>query len=243
MCRALGGKIGKARNGWDVGVRKVTLVRDGFGLLGDLEELPSSASLVEVHQDEVWELPPGATALAYSEKTRVEAFAVGEHALGIQGHPEYTADILHNLVDRLTGQSAIPASVGEEARRTVAETGGPDSVFWTGLCKRFLRGGESSSPRPPPVRDMAPEAMMTSLAVTGAGAAATGAARAAMEARRSLRLALHGYVAEWRWRSELKLWMPRVSGGRDMTRGGWTVGGTDRWVPPFLTVMAYRRRR
>ena len=84
---------------------------------------------------------------------------------------------------------------------------------------------------------------MTSLAVTGAGAAATGAARAAMEARRSLRLALHGYVAEWRWRSELKLWMPRVSGGRDMTRGGWTVGGTDRWVPPFLTVMAYRRRR
>ena len=126
LCRALGGRVGKARNGWDVGVKKVTFVRDleGFGFLGGLEELPSSASLVEVHQDEVWELPPGATALAYSEKTRVEAFAVGEHALGIQGHPEYTADILHNLVDRLTGQSAIPASVGEEARRTVAETGG-----------------------------------------------------------------------------------------------------------------------
>ncbi|RLN07688.1 putative glutamine amidotransferase-like protein C13C5.04 [Panicum miliaceum] len=160
LCRALGGRVGKARNGWDVGVRKVTFVRDleGFGFLGDLEELPSSAPLVEVHQDEVWELPPGATVLAYSEKTRVEAFAVGELALGIQGHPEYTADILHNLIDRLTGQSAILVSVGEEARRTVAETGGPDRVFWTGLCKRFLGGG-GTTPRP------APEVMMTSRAV------------------------------------------------------------------------------
>ncbi|RLN08859.1 putative glutamine amidotransferase-like protein C13C5.04 [Panicum miliaceum] len=152
LCRALGGRIGKARNGWDVGVKKVTFARDlkGFEFLGGLEELPSSASLIEVHQDEVWELPPAATVLAFSEKTRVEAFAVGEHALGIQGHPEYTADILHNLIDRLTGQSAIPASVGEEARWTVAETGGPDRAFWTALCKGFLNGGRRSCSSPAP---------------------------------------------------------------------------------------------
>jgi len=90
---------------------------------------------------QVWEIPPTATVLAYSEKTRVEAFAVGEHALGIQGHPEYTVDILHNLIDRLTDQNDIQRSVGEEARRTAAETGGPDRAFWTALCKGFLRGG------------------------------------------------------------------------------------------------------
>jgi GMP synthase-like glutamine amidotransferase len=159
LCRALGGRVGKARNGWDVGVKMVTFVRDleGFGFLGDLEELPSSASLIEVHQDEVWELPPGATVLAFSEKTRVEAFAVGEHALGIQGHPEYTADILHNLIDRLTSQSAIPASVGEDARRTVSETGGPDRAFWMALCKGFLNGGRRSCSLPTPVREPAPE--------------------------------------------------------------------------------------
>ena len=188
MCRALGGKIGKARNGWDVGVKKVTFAQDlkGFEFLGGLGELPSSASVIEVHQDEVWELPPAATVLAYSEKTRVEAFAVGEHALGIQGHPEYTADILHNLVDRLTGQSAIPASVGEEARRTVAETGGPDRAFWTGLCKRFLGGGGSSPRSAAAVRESgtAPEeTMMTSLAVTGCFGSAAAAPMVQLLAR------------------------------------------------------------
>ncbi|CAN6237325.1 unnamed protein product [Urochloa humidicola] len=145
LCRALGGRIGKARNGWDVGVKKVTFVQDcvkGLGFLGGVDmELPSSASLIEVHQDEVWEVPPGATVVASSEKTRVEVFAVGELALGVQGHPEYTTDILHNLIDRLTGQGDIEGCAGEEARRTVAETGGPDSKFWRALCKGFLNGG------------------------------------------------------------------------------------------------------
>ena len=47
---------------------------EGFSFLGDLEELLSTTSLlVEVHHGEVWEFPPGATVLVYSEKTRVEA--------------------------------------------------------------------------------------------------------------------------------------------------------------------------
>ncbi|KAF8783846.1 hypothetical protein HU200_000287 [Digitaria exilis] len=152
LCRALGGRVARARNGWDVGVRNVTfargLVNNGsLGFLGDdlggeLELLlpTTSAAIVEVHQDEVWEIPPGATVVAYSEKTRVEAFVVGENVLGVQGHPEYTTDILLNLVDRLTGHNAIDTSVGDEARRTVAVTGGPDRAFWTALCKGFLRG-------------------------------------------------------------------------------------------------------
>ena len=157
-------------------MKKVTFAQDlkGFEFLGGLGELPSSASVIEVHQDEVWELPPAATVLAYSEKTRVEAFAVGEHALGIQGHPEYTTDILHNLIDRLTDQSAIPASVSEDARRTVAETGGPDRAFWTALCKGFLNWARRSSGRPTPAQEPAPEVMSSRAIVAGcftAGAA------------------------------------------------------------------------
>ncbi|CAL4971030.1 unnamed protein product [Urochloa decumbens] len=148
LCRALGGRVGRARGGWDVGVRTVNFAPGllqaqaqgpGLGFLGG--GLPRSASLIEVHQDEVWELPPGATVLASSEKTRVEAFAVGETALGVQGHPEYTADILLNLVDRLTAQGDIEGRAGEEAQRSVAEIGGPDSKFWRALCRSFLRGG------------------------------------------------------------------------------------------------------
>ncbi|XP_062223913.1 gamma-glutamyl peptidase 3-like [Phragmites australis] len=188
LCRALGGRVGKACGGWDVGVRKVTFVQhpEGFEFHRDLEveRLPQSASIIEVHQDEVWEIPPRARVLAYSEKTSVEAFAVGEHALGIQGHPEYTTDILHNLIDRLTNENAIQRCVGEDARRTAAETGGPDRRFWTALCKGFLGGGGASS-RPPhvPMRE-SPE--VSSRAVIGCFAAAPMAPQLACSASTSI---------------------------------------------------------
>ncbi|KAL6888417.1 hypothetical protein ACP4OV_009443 [Aristida adscensionis] len=179
LCRALGGKVGKARGGWDVGVRKVTFAQDleGFDFLADLDELPRSASIIEVHQDEVWEIPAGARVIAYSEKTRVEAFAVGELALGVQGHPEYTTDILLNLVDRLLREGAIQGHVGDGARRTAAETGGPDRAFWTALCKGFLKGGRRGcgERRPAPVRATAaaPEVVTSRAVLAGcfAGAA------------------------------------------------------------------------
>nr|CAB3445829.1 unnamed protein product [Digitaria exilis] len=186
LCRALGGKVARARNGWDVGVRNVTFARGlvnngGFGFLGGLGGkgelvLPTTtATIVEVHRDEVWEIPPGATVVAYSEKTRVEAFVVGENVLGIQGHPEYTSDILLELVDRLTGQSAIDGSVGDEARRTVAVTGGPDRAVWTGLCKSFLRGGLKSSSSSTVAMDVAGRAAGAAANVVGSCFAGCGA--------------------------------------------------------------------
>lgn len=69
------------------------------------------AKITEVHQDEVWELPAGAEVLASSSKTGVEMFCAGDRVLGIQGHPEYTADILLNLVDRLSSAGSITVSV------------------------------------------------------------------------------------------------------------------------------------
>ena len=60
LCRALGGTVRRARSGWDVGVRKVTFVQGHDDLAGllpppflDDDELPRSASIIEVHQDEV----------------------------------------------------------------------------------------------------------------------------------------------------------------------------------------------
>jgi hypothetical protein len=108
----------------------------------------------------VWEVPPGGKVLAYSDKTRVEMFAVGDNALGIQGHPEYTNDILLNLIGRLVSDGTIDRCVGDTARRT-AESGGPDREFWTGLCKGFLRGGGAAAARAQ-VRESAPASELSS---------------------------------------------------------------------------------
>lgn len=53
----------------------------------------------------------GAEVIAFSDKTGVEMFTIGDHILGIQGHPEYSKDILNNLIDRLLNQDAIEVPI------------------------------------------------------------------------------------------------------------------------------------
>ncbi|WVZ65001.1 hypothetical protein U9M48_014436 [Paspalum notatum var. saurae] len=139
ICRALGGRVGRARGGWDVGVRDVAIAHAaGSSRLLDGQLLPLRARITEVHQDEVWEVPEGAEVLASSDKTGVEMFCVGDSVLGIQGHPEYTRDILLSLVDRLLAAGTITISFAEAVKRQVEATA-PDREFWLKLCKSFLK--------------------------------------------------------------------------------------------------------
>ncbi|XP_077238205.1 gamma-glutamyl peptidase 5-like [Tasmannia lanceolata] len=141
LCRALGGKVGKAYGGWDIGLRKVTMVEDlpSCKFLDGLEEIPTCASIIECHQDEVWEVPLGAEVIAFSDKTGVEMFYIGDHILGIQGHPEYTKDILYNLIDRLLSSTAIENGFANDVKSSL-ETAEPDRQFWEKICKSFLKG-------------------------------------------------------------------------------------------------------
>ncbi|XP_022852720.1 gamma-glutamyl peptidase 5-like isoform X2 [Olea europaea var. sylvestris] len=109
LCRALGGKVGKAYSGWDIGIRKV------------------------------YEVPVGAQVLAYSDKTEVEMFTFGDNILGIQGHPEYTKDILDNLIDRLVWNNSIEKGFAEEAKLKLKKAEA-DRKYWERICKSFLKG-------------------------------------------------------------------------------------------------------
>ncbi|XP_038977133.1 gamma-glutamyl peptidase 3-like isoform X1 [Phoenix dactylifera] len=144
LCRALGGRVGKAYGGWDIGVRKVSMMEDlsQYKFLQGLEEFPHSALIIECHQDEVWEVPSGAEVLAFSERTGVEMFAIGDHVLGIQGHPEYTKDILHNLIDQLANRSTIDRGFADDTKSRL-EGAEPDRGFWEKVCKGFLKGRQS----------------------------------------------------------------------------------------------------
>ncbi|KAI8570230.1 hypothetical protein RHMOL_Rhmol01G0018000 [Rhododendron molle] len=141
LCRALGGKVGKASSGWDIGLRKVRIVKDisPCAILDDLDDFPPALSIIECHQDEVWEVPVGAEVIAFSDKTGVEMFTFGDHILGIQGHPEYTKDILNNLIDRLLNTSCIEKGFADDARLKlqIAER---DRKCWERICKMFLKG-------------------------------------------------------------------------------------------------------
>lgn len=115
----------------------------------------------------MWEVPVGAEVIGFSEKTGVEMFCVGNHILGIQGHPEYTKDILCNLIDRLVDSDSISVGFknssklyqvyicmyvyvlhyyfilqkcfGEDAKARLEEAE-PNNKWWDNLCKSFLKG-------------------------------------------------------------------------------------------------------
>ncbi|XP_044470844.1 gamma-glutamyl peptidase 5-like [Mangifera indica] len=142
LCRALGGKVGKAYTGWDIGLRRVRMVRDlrTCSFMEDLgDEIPQFLSIIECHQDEVWEVPSGAQVVAFSDKTSVEMFTIGDHILGIQGHPEYSKDILYNLIERLLNNNCIQSDFADNAKFGL-EIAEPDRKCWEKICRKFLKG-------------------------------------------------------------------------------------------------------
>ncbi|KAL6964210.1 glucosinolate gamma-glutamyl hydrolase [Sarracenia purpurea var. burkii] len=134
--RALGGKIGRAISGWDIGVRTVEL-SPSSELFASLK-MPKLLSIIECHQDEVWELPPGAEVMAWSKKTGIEMFRYGDHMMGIQGHPECTNDILLHLVDCLLDGNLIMESYAAEVKASMNGQE-PDKEAWKKLCISFLK--------------------------------------------------------------------------------------------------------
>ena len=84
MC--LGARVGRAPQGWGVG--RLTYQWHAPELTAGHTEL----SLLASHQDQVFDLPPGAKLLASSEFCPVAAFSVGQHVFCVQPHPEFVED-------------------------------------------------------------------------------------------------------------------------------------------------------
>nr|DAD40903.1 TPA_asm: hypothetical protein HUJ06_015226 [Nelumbo nucifera] len=130
-----------------MGIRSVNLAPSKlFSAL----KLPSRLPIIECHRDEVWELPPYAEVMAWSDKTRVEMFRYGDHIMGIQGHPEYTKDVLLNIADRLLHRNLI--QVESHCPRRSATTHQPSFSYLADIsvsthCKcsnKFMMSGVPS---------------------------------------------------------------------------------------------------
>lgn len=99
LSRALGGKTGRSTVGWTLGLKEIplskALLEKPYGKL-----LPDTIRALGVHQDQVSEIPPGAELLASTERTRVEMFCIQSHVLAIQSHPEFTKDVVADLINK-----------------------------------------------------------------------------------------------------------------------------------------------
>jgi GMP synthase-like glutamine amidotransferase len=95
--QAMGGRVERAASGWGVGAQRYTVVSPRPWM--DPAPADAAFTLIASHEDQVVELPPGAERLAATDHCPNAMFELGERAIGLQPHPEFTATISRALVN------------------------------------------------------------------------------------------------------------------------------------------------
>lgn len=131
MAHALGGEAGFHPEGLEIGTVDVTLTEDGMAdpLIGGL---PSFFKGHVTHSQTALSLPPNATVLAASSHDPHQSFRVGNHAWGVQFHPEFDAEAIRYYIEQLKEKITAQGGNAKNLQDTVVET--PESAS---VLKRF----------------------------------------------------------------------------------------------------------
>lgn len=125
IAQALGGKVEKFSGGWSVGQTYYTI--DG-----------KPVALNAWHQDQIVEVPQGAQVIGSSDFCANAALVYGDKILSIQPHPEFTAEILGDII-RLRGKGVVPDPLLNGASKRL-DTPTDSEAFADRMSKFFKRG-------------------------------------------------------------------------------------------------------
>ena len=135
----LGARVGRAPQGWGAG-------RMAYQWLApDMPEAQGrdNIALLASHQDQVFDLPEGATLLATSEFCPVAAFAVEDRVFCVQPHPEFVEAYSAFILDKRR------AALGEAQYLSCTDSlaKGHDGDAVARMMVAFIEGKIASSPR------------------------------------------------------------------------------------------------
>lgn len=133
MAQALGGKVIKSEKGWGLGHHQYK-VENAPAWAG---KAPMTLTIPAVHQDQVVELPKGATVIASSEFCPNAGLAYDDNGLSFQGHPEFSAPFQQGLFDERL-KPIVPGPVIAKAEQSLNEYDS-DSALIAGWIVAFLR--------------------------------------------------------------------------------------------------------
>jgi GMP synthase (glutamine-hydrolysing) len=141
LAYALGGKVDDNPRGNETGTVEVYLNEAGSTdrLLGGL----ANPLRVQVsHQQTMLTLPIGARHLAWSDRDAHQAFVVGDHAWGMQFHPEFNAAAVRAYVE---DDRELLRAAGQDPDRINAQV--EDTRYGQEILRRFARltGGTEPS--------------------------------------------------------------------------------------------------
>ena len=125
IAKALGGVVGDNPDGWV------------FGLV-DTEMEGAKMRLYAAHREQVLVLPPDAELRGSSQGCPNSSFAIGDHVLTTQYHPEMTDGFFHALTDEFAAK--LPVEVVVRARASIAVDGADRNAIAARMV-RFFEGG------------------------------------------------------------------------------------------------------
>ena len=95
IAQALGGEVRRCERGWGIGVQEITITAPEPWMQPPL----TGVRMLFTHQDQVEQLPPGARLIGGTDHCPNAMFALGDHMLAIQSHPEYSRRYLRALIE------------------------------------------------------------------------------------------------------------------------------------------------
>ncbi len=132
--QALGGRVSRSDRGWGVGVKEIRVT----AAQPWMQPPATSYRVLNSHADQIVEAPPGMRILGSNDHCPIALAAVGDHVLGIQGHPEFVPDFARaQMLGRRGG--LIPAGVVDQGLASLANA--PDRGLLASWIATFLTRG------------------------------------------------------------------------------------------------------
>lgn len=107
IAMALGGRVGDNPGGWVFGLTETQMEGE-------------TIRLYAAHCEQVVALPEGAVVLGGNKDCPIGSFAIGQHILTTQYHPEMTPEFIAALTEEMDGK--LPGDVVARARVSLAQT-------------------------------------------------------------------------------------------------------------------------
>ena len=146
IAHALGGEVTLGAAGWGVGVARTEVTGDADWMVPRRGRF----RVVVSYQDQVTTLPPGSRVLASTDHCPVSMFTVGDHFLGIGGHPEIPIPFIRALIESRRG-TRIPDDIADMGLASLETT--PDVPLLRDWMTEFLLHAAGRFPRAPKVRN------------------------------------------------------------------------------------------
>jgi len=131
LAHVLGGRAEKSEKGRGFGLKSFDIIQQKAWM----NDKPDRCSLYFVHQDQVVKLPSEAELLGGNTFCPIALYEIDNRVLGIQGHPEFSAGIMQDLLYMV--EKELEPSMYEASVRSL-DNGTPDNQLVAQWIVNFI---------------------------------------------------------------------------------------------------------